>query len=114
MPIDYKKYPVDWKDVIRPRILKRDNYRCRLCHAANRAPYYKAGHQRIFIENSFDCDYAMRHAIPVKRIVLTIAHIIHDNSIDDDNNLLTLCTTCHLIMDAKMHASNRFLNKAKK
>ena len=31
MPIDYKKYPKNWKSEIRPSILKRANNCCEFC-----------------------------------------------------------------------------------
>ena len=35
MPIDYRKYPPDWKTRIRPDILRRANNRCELCGVEN-------------------------------------------------------------------------------
>ncbi len=31
MPIDYSKYPPNWKTEIRPAILKREGNKCKFC-----------------------------------------------------------------------------------
>lgn len=35
MPIDYSKYPPNWKTEIRPRILNRANNKCECCGIPN-------------------------------------------------------------------------------
>ena len=35
MPIDYKRYPKNWKSEIVPFILKRDKNRCKFCGLEN-------------------------------------------------------------------------------
>ena len=37
MPIDYKKYPPNWKTEIRPHILKRETNCCKFCGVKNYA-----------------------------------------------------------------------------
>ena len=39
-------------------------------------------------------------------IVLTVAHLDHNVSNNDDSNLVALCQRCHLTYDAKLHAIN--------
>ena len=62
MPVDYSKYPPDWKD-IRERILKRSGHKCEGspsypdCRAINHQP----------------------HPITGSNVVLTIAHLDHDS-----------------------------------
>ena len=41
MPIDYKKYPANWKTKIRTEILERDNYCCKFCGAPHHAVGYR-------------------------------------------------------------------------
>lgn len=90
MPVDYSKYPTDWKTVIRPRILERAQHRCEAtpafpnCHAANKT----------------------RHPETGSMVVLTIAHMDHDTTNNDDSNLKALCQRCHLNYDAAHHARN--------
>ncbi len=76
MPIDYKKYPKDWKE-IRARILERANNCCELCPAENYKPHWKTG----------------------SKVVLTIHHINFDITDNRDVNLLALCQRCHLKLD---------------
>jgi hypothetical protein len=39
-------------------------------------------------------------------VVLTIAHLDHDTTNNDESNLKALCQKCHLQYDAKFHAEN--------
>ena len=41
------------------------------------------------------------------RFVLTVAHLDHDTSRNDFDNLKALCSVCHLRYDAKYHAETR-------
>ena len=79
MPIDYKRYPPDWKTRIRPEVLRRADNRCEFCGVEN---------------------YSFRDG---KRIILTIAHLDHDEtnwnvSID---RLKALCQRCHIRYDVQ-------------
>lgn len=98
MPCNYKRYPADWKTVIRPRILKRAGHRC------EGSPAYP------------DCR-AFNHVLhPVTRskVVLTIAHLNHDTTDNRDENLRAWCQRCHLTYDAVYHAANRKVKKERK
>ena len=122
MPIDYKKYPLNWKTEIRPGILKRAKNCCENCGLKN----YTYGFRDLsgkfystnYVLNRFEMtgldffDDVLSHLIekdgrakPIK-IVLTIAHLDHnitDNSLD---NLKALCQKCHLSYDAEHHRKN--------
>ena len=76
MPIDYRKYPNNWK-TIRAKIMKRADGRCELCNAENYKPHWKTG----------------------SRVILTVAHIDQDTLNNKDYNLLALCQRCHLKID---------------
>lgn len=77
MPIDYKRYPPDWKQR-RARILARAGNCCERCGVAN---------------------YSNRAGV---KIVLTIAHLDHDetNWGVSDERLQALCQRCHIRYDA--------------
>ncbi len=99
MPIDYKKYPVNWKDTIRPAILKREQYKCKFCHINHRAVGYRDD-KGTFIE----CDshmewWACKVGKKVFVIYLTIAHLDQDRTNNDYSNLAALCQKCHLNHD---------------
>lgn len=86
MPCDYSKYPSNWHSEIRPRILKRANNCCECCGVKN---------------------YTI-HPITGSKVILTIAHIDHDiTNNDEDTNLRAWCQKCHNGHDAKYRARNR-------
>ncbi len=76
-------YPPNWKSEIVPRILKRDNYSCRLCGAAKGQIKFSFSRNRTY------------------KVVLCVAHLDHDkeNHLIKDRRLLTLCQSCHLNYD---------------
>lgn len=79
MPIDYKKYPPNWKTKIRPAILARANNRCERCGVEN---------------------YSTR--TDGVKVVLTVAHLDHDeeNWNVSHDRLQAMCQRCHLRYDA--------------
>ena len=112
MPIDYKKYPKNWKSEIRPNILKRAGNKCEFCGLSNGQTVYRArvnGHMEWFetkdelyasgISKTLADFWVER---PVK-VVLTIAHLDHDECNHDvkPDRLAALCQLCHLRYDAK-------------
>ena len=86
MPIDYKKYPANWKTEIRPAILERANNCCEFCGVQN-------------------YDIVLRGDKNVK-IVLTIAHLDHNIGNNELLNLRALCQKCHLTYDIEHHKRN--------
>lgn len=127
MPIDYSKYPSNWKTEIRPRILKRDRNRCKKCGRHNYSVgYYDEerswipadGNQIIHeIGRYGTMDYSeareickmMRETLDEHYIVivLTIAHLDQDISNNDDDNLAALCQRCHIRHDAPYRLKNK-------
>ena len=90
MPIDYKKYPPNWKTEIRPHILNRANNKCELCGVEN---------------------YSIRDGV---KVILTIAHLDHDeeNWNVSMDRLAALCQRCHLRYDIEDKKKRRLkLNK---
>ena len=98
MPIDYKKYPPNWKTEIRPRILERANHKCEVCGLPNYCFVNK--HTREL--NLPDEDDTIK-------IILTIAHLDHDedNWNVKDERLKAMCQKCHLTYDAPEKARRR-------
>ena len=84
MPIDYRKYPNNWK-TIRAKIMERAEGRCELCNAENYMPHWKTG----------------------SRVILTVAHIDQDTLNNKDYNLLALCQRCHLKIDMPYKVKKR-------
>ncbi len=113
MPIDYRKYPEDWKTRIRPDILRRANNRCEICGVEN-GSYVMRPH--TWHGNGL-LDKRRGHGImtvlwPV-RIVLTIAHMDHDVTNNDYSNLKALCQKCHLDLDRDQHRTNAAVTRSK-
>ena len=111
MPIDYKKYPKNWKE-IRERILERAENKCECCGLQNaiKVISYKIKNKTFWvtIEKWFNNQLKM---IPYKevKVVLTIAHLDHDETNHDvkDKRLMALCQLCHLRYDAKEKQKRR-------
>lgn len=129
MPIDYSKYPSNWKTEIRPRILGRANNCCEQCGVMDKAWvwYHPSSDlpemQHVKTQNArqavewYGAGEASDHEPPAHGylVVLTIAHIHDDNPMNcEDDNLMALCQTCHLRLDAKLHANNAKLAKLHK
>jgi hypothetical protein len=94
MPMDYSRYPPDWREIsLRVRI--EANWRCEWCGAVNGRDHPETG----------------------SRVVLTVAHLgaeREDGSPGDKHdkmdvrrvNLAALCQRCHLNFDRDEHLAN--------
>ena len=111
MPIDYKKYPPDWKTRIRPDILRRANDRCEICGVKNGEMVWREECTLRFNYGPLGAGRVM-HKYKVK-VVLTIAHLDHDRTNNDYGNLKALCQRCHLLLDKEQHARNARLTRAR-
>ena len=118
MPIDYKKYPPNWKTEIRPRILKRANNCCEFCGVANNDMGYRDEEGEFFALHPSFANQVFLEDTGYKliKIVLTIAHLDHDEGNHDvkDDRLAALCQKCHLTYDASEKARRRRRKKHKK
>lgn len=121
MPCDYKKYHPEWKSRIRPDILERDNYCCKFCGVENYSYGYRDKNGNFVSEkkfnglNSSDGDWLFNGRFPKRiRVILTIAHLDHDKTNNDYDNLAALCQKCHLGIDLKHHMANARETRTKK
>lgn len=112
MPIDYSKYPPNWKDVIRPRILKRDNYACKFCLLPQRAVGYRELNGSFVICDEFMEEWARKADKRVFTIFLTVAHLCHDPMCEKDEHLAALCQKCHLNHDRPVNIMKRRRRRA--
>ena len=76
MPIDYSKYPADWKTRIRPEILKRAGNRCEKCGVENGVFGYRDRAGVFHRSEGLQAEADKR----IFRIVLTVAHLNHDRT----------------------------------
>ena len=114
MPIDYLKYPKNWKTEIVPRILKRAKNRCEICGLKNYSVVYavryyirhgdKYSYRTIWFRDKQDAlRECLGYRINTRRVVLTVAHLDHDETNHNVKNdrLKAMCQVCHLRYDAK-------------
>ena len=125
MPIDYKRYPANWKET-RERILRRATHptlsvpACEKCGALDGQFLYsvtadlkrngKYVKRKIWFSVVSDAMrfagvdeyYGNEHIVKKVRVVLTIAHLDHDEENHDvtDDRLMAMCQYCHLVYDA--------------
>lgn len=124
MPIDYKKYPSNWKTEIVPQVKVRDNNCCAFCGVKNYSVGYRQGSKFIVTAGNETHDKAGNGELSYKEarelvkhcnefcehnlivIVLTVAHLNHDINDNDLSNLKALCQKCHLDYDKEHHKKN--------
>ena len=113
MPIDYARYPPNWKTEIVPAVLGRAENKCECCGLDNKQIVFaiklwiKTG-GRYKHKSIWFCDERDAHResdgvyFPVK-VVLTVAHLDHDELNHDVklDRLKAMCQLCHLRYDAK-------------
>lgn len=110
MPVDYKKYPANWKSEIRPAIMMRSFGYCEFCNIKNYIIVirgYDDDNEVYQDEDGFIYDANTSEKIGGNylgeidraggfvKIVLTIAHLDHDTENSDYSNLKALCQRCH-------------------
>jgi len=121
MPIKYSEYHPEWKTRIRPNILQRDFNRCKFCGVLNYSFGYRDRDGNFISEtkfnglNSTDGDILFDGKYPKRiKIILTIAHLDHNKTNNDYDNLAALCQKCHLGIDLKHHMGNARETRNKK
>lgn len=133
MPIDYKKYPSNWKTEIVPKVKARENNRCAFCGVKNYSVGYREGSKFIptcgngYHDKAGSGELTYKEARKLVKhcneysednlivIVLTVAHLDHDVTNNELSNLKALCQKCHLNYDKEHHRKNtkETLNKKK-
>lgn len=98
--MDYSKYASNWKDVIRPTILKRDGYRCRHCGVQHRVQVYKDSRGNYVLTDEFIREWCKKHGKRVFTLYLRVVHLDNNKMNNNPDNLLTLCSKCHSRYDA--------------
>ena len=111
MPINQKNYHPDWKDIIRPYILKRDGYKCKICKVPNRALITRSEHGGWLIVDDTIQSWLDASGNAPTKIILTIAHLNHITLDNSDKNLAALCQLHHLRHDSKHKSAMRLVAK---
>jgi ssDNA-binding Zn-finger/Zn-ribbon topoisomerase 1 len=99
--VNYADYSPDWKDIIRPSILKRDNYVCKKCGIGHKKRVYR-NTSGVYVEcDEFIEEWAKANGFKVFTLFLVVAHLDNDKKNNKPANLLTLCPKCHALQDAQ-------------
>lgn len=105
MPIDYSKYPKNWKWLSKHIIADAGN-RCELCYAPNGAVIYRDKGD-LHPWRMADVLFADDPDYKCTKVVLTVHHIDCDKQNNVKQNLICLCQRCHLRLDLLRHMQNR-------
>lgn len=124
-------YGREWREVVRPRILKRAKNKCERCRKPNgariitstcrvefagikmfwrilHATYWRDDGGRYCRLGPYGSCLTPAHEV---RVVLTVAHLNHVAGDDRDENLKALCQWCHLNYDLGHHHETRATRK---
>lgn len=111
-----ERYPADWK-AIRANIMRRADDACECvgqCGDAHDGGRCLAPHREWILRDyrtpakwtEHDPELAGKNPDAI-RVVLTIAHLDHDESHNAPDNLAALCQRCHLKLDAVDNLARR-------
>jgi len=106
MPINYKEYHPKWS-LIRRLILKRAGDKCEWCSAPNHQLIYRDKSGWHLWPQGMESEALSIDGIKSTLVILTIAHINRDKTINRFNNLAALCQRCHLKHDIHQHTFNK-------
>lgn len=106
-------YPENWFDVIRPDILKKDNFKCKDCGLKHKSVGYY-DRKGNFVEcDNFIKDWAVKNGFKVQKISLQIAHLDQNPSNNNYSNLECKCPKCHLKFDEPFNKMKRLTRRGK-
>jgi hypothetical protein len=112
--VNNKGYAIDWRDVVRPSVLKRDGYKCMHCGLSNRTLYTWENKVRIILDDDWLLKRYQQLKFKILKITLQIAHQCNNKACVNEFHLITLCDSCHLRLDKHTHVITRLSNAAKK
>jgi len=110
MPIDYKEYHPDWKNISENiRVVRADN-KCEWCGAPNHTLIYRPNRDKNKWElwpEGMQSEALNLDGYKATKVILTVAHLDHDKTNNEPDNLAALCQRDHLLHDIRYHAANR-------
>ena len=112
--LNAKGYSLDWRDIHRPAILKRDNYRCKHCSVSNRSMYTWDNSKRVILDDEWLMNSYINKGFKISTIHLSIMHLCNNKSCINYTHLAAGCQSCHLLQDKHLHLINRLINAANK
>lgn len=113
MPIDYKKYPKNWSE-LRAQVLDRAKNKCEFCGVENHSWGVRRADGSFCEYSAMEVEASFLDGDRVIRIVLTVAHLDHDEENHDVklDRLAALCQRCHLRYDVNEKKRRRKNKKA--
>lgn len=113
MPIDYGKYPKNWKE-LRAAVIERAGNKCEFCGVENYATGVREADGTFYKTEGMALEAADLDGDKVIQIVLTVAHLDHDEENHDVklDRLAALCQRCHLRYDVPEKKRRRKNKKA--
>lgn len=108
--VDNKGYSIDWRDIVRPTILKRDKYKCIECGLSNHTKFTIENNQRVILDDSWLLNKYIERGFKISSIVLSISHECHVKSCINEKHLHSRCQKCHLRYDKHQHLMSRLYN----
>ena len=112
--VNGKGYSVDWRDIVRPAVLKRDGYKCKHCGLSNRSLYTLENRTRVILDDHWLLERYKALGFRILKVTLQIAHECNNKACVNQSHLNTLCDSCHLRFDKHSHVISRLVNAAKK
>lgn len=122
MPIlkeNRKLYPKNWKEISQRIRFERAQNKCEFCGVENYSNGYWIDDRFVTIQEIFECldntediDSVPEDKKPIK-IVLTVAHLDHDPTNNEESNLKALCQRCHNRYDGKHRSYTKKNGKLK-
>lgn len=107
LPENRHLYPENWQD-IRASVRERAGGRCERCGVHNKDIGYRLGDGTfVSLPTRLDQGRAVNAGRKVFQIICTTAHLDHDPTNNDMQNLLFLCQRCHNQHDAPHRAETR-------
>lgn len=113
MSIDYKKYPKNWKE-LREQVFARSENKCQFCGVPNHILIMRNGNNWELAPEGHVVDAMALDGIKFTWIVLTIAHLDHDETNENVSidRLAALCQRCHLRYDVNEKIRRRAVKKS--
>lgn len=128
MPIDYSKYSADWHELSKYIRFERAGNRCEECGVPNNTMIVRSSTdgERYMLYDS-EADHWLVNGEPVRlseipaeyqgvavKVILTVAHLDHDVTNNDHDNLKSMCQRCHNRYDAPMRKVHAKATRADK
>lgn len=109
----YSLYHPDWRDIIRPSILKRDNYKCCVCGVRHKSRVFKTTSGAYVELDELMEVWAKQQNKRVHTLHLQVAHLDHNKNNNDPSNLRTLCPVHHAKYDSNHKTLSRVAYRSK-